>query len=216
VVRGAGAGSRLGATVDIRVLVRLSTYEGIENSFEQALQGVREHPLGRANQIRTPRVLGCQADDDGRRVGQHDPRGDGGPARKGRPHRGSSALTARPTASPTMRPACCGRTVRFWRICTRSARRCGRRLAALGSVASVAGRSPLVTCEAWSVTTMVAAMCWAVSPARPLCQTAWVCNGSGGWGSPCAFPSLPAGTRFLVYSLRRHSHACCARMWAQR
>jgi hypothetical protein len=39
-----------------------------------------EHALGRANQVRTPRLLGGQTDDDGRRVGQRDPRRNGRPA----------------------------------------------------------------------------------------------------------------------------------------
>jgi len=39
---------------------------------EQALPGVSEHALGRANQVRTSRLLSSQTNDDGRRVGQRD------------------------------------------------------------------------------------------------------------------------------------------------
>jgi hypothetical protein len=57
----------------------LTIQRALHNSFEQALPGVSEHALGRANQVRTSRLLGSQTDDDGRCIGQRDPRRDGRP-----------------------------------------------------------------------------------------------------------------------------------------
>src|SRR5690349_7382495 len=41
-------------------------------SFKQALPGVGEHPFRRANEVRAPRLLSSQPDDDGRGIRQHD------------------------------------------------------------------------------------------------------------------------------------------------
>src|SRR5262249_35613955 len=67
-----------------RFACRLTVARAMPNSVEQTLPRMSEHALGRADEIRTPRLLGSQSDDEGRSIGQHDPRRDGGPARQRR------------------------------------------------------------------------------------------------------------------------------------